>query len=35
LSEHVAIAARQGQLHESLQGAYDDLHLTQQVTHGK
>ena len=30
LSEHVAIAARQGQLHESLQAAYDDLHLTQQ-----
>jgi signal transduction histidine kinase/FixJ family two-component response regulator len=32
LSEHVAIAARQGQLHESLQAAYDDLHLTQQGT---
>jgi DNA-binding response OmpR family regulator/anti-sigma regulatory factor (Ser/Thr protein kinase) len=32
LSEHVAIAARQGQLHESLQAAYDDLHLTQQST---
>lgn len=31
LSEHVAIAARQGQLHESLQAAYDDLHLTQQA----
>jgi len=31
LSEHVAIAARQGQLHESLQAAYDDLHLTQQT----
>jgi DNA-binding response OmpR family regulator len=31
LSEHVAIAARQGQLHESLQAAYDELHLTQQV----
>ena len=29
LSEHVAIAARQGQLHESVQAAYDDLHLTQ------
>jgi nitrate/nitrite-specific signal transduction histidine kinase len=32
LSEHVAIAARQGQLHESLQAAYDELHLTQQVS---
>jgi signal transduction histidine kinase/DNA-binding response OmpR family regulator len=31
LSEHVAIAARQGQLDESLQAAYDDLHLTQQA----
>lgn len=31
LSEHVAIAARQGQLQESLQAAYDDLHLTQQA----
>ena len=31
LSEHVALAARQGQLDESLQAAYDDLHLTQQA----
>jgi signal transduction histidine kinase/DNA-binding response OmpR family regulator len=29
LAQRVAIAIRQGQLHESLQAAYDDLHLTQ------
>ncbi len=31
LSEHVALAASQAQLHASLQRAYDDLHQTQQV----
>jgi signal transduction histidine kinase/DNA-binding response OmpR family regulator len=31
LSEHVALAARQAQLHTSLQGAYDELRLTQQA----
>jgi signal transduction histidine kinase/DNA-binding response OmpR family regulator len=31
LSEHVALAASQAQLHTSLQRAYDDLHQTQQV----
>lgn len=31
LSEHVALAASQAQLHTSLQRAYDDLHRTQQV----
>jgi signal transduction histidine kinase/DNA-binding response OmpR family regulator len=31
LSEHVALAATQAQLHASLQRAYDDLHQTQQV----
>jgi signal transduction histidine kinase/CHASE3 domain sensor protein/ActR/RegA family two-component response regulator len=29
LSEHVALAAHQAQLHDSLQRAYDDLHQTQ------
>jgi hypothetical protein len=29
LAQRLAIAIRQGQLHESLQAAYDDLHLTQ------
>jgi signal transduction histidine kinase len=31
LSEHVALAARQAQLHQSLQAAYDELRLTQQA----
>jgi signal transduction histidine kinase/PAS domain-containing protein/ActR/RegA family two-component response regulator len=31
LSEHVALAAHQAQLHDSLQRAYDDLHQTQQA----
>jgi signal transduction histidine kinase len=31
LSEHVALAARQGELHASLQRAYDDLRLSQQA----
>ncbi|MHB8811900.1 MAG: ATP-binding protein [Steroidobacteraceae bacterium] len=31
LSEHVALAVRQGQLRESLQAAYDDLRRNQQV----
>jgi len=31
LSEHVALAAHQAQLHASLQQAYDDLRLTQQA----
>jgi signal transduction histidine kinase/DNA-binding response OmpR family regulator len=29
VAERLAVAARQGQLHESLQAAYDDVHLTQ------
>jgi len=31
LSEHVALAANQAQLHGALRAAYDDLHRTQQV----
>jgi PAS domain S-box-containing protein len=31
LSEHVALAAHQAQLHSALQRAYDDLHQTQQA----
>jgi DNA-binding response OmpR family regulator/signal transduction histidine kinase len=31
LSEHVALAVRQGQLHEALQAAYDDLRETQRA----
>ena len=31
LSEHVALAARQGELHASLRRAYDDLRLSQQT----
>ena len=31
LSEHVALAARQGELHASLQRAYDELRLSQQA----
>jgi signal transduction histidine kinase/CheY-like chemotaxis protein len=31
LSEHVALASQQSQLHEALQQAYDDLHQTQQA----
>jgi signal transduction histidine kinase/PAS domain-containing protein/ActR/RegA family two-component response regulator len=31
LSEHVALAAHQAQLHEALQGAYEDLRSSQQV----
>ena len=31
LGEHVAVAMRQGQLHESLRAAYDELRLTQQA----
>jgi signal transduction histidine kinase/CheY-like chemotaxis protein len=31
LSEHVALATNQAQLHGALQAAYDDLHRTQQV----
>src|SRR6185295_11905500 len=31
LSEHVALAARQAQLHGALQGAYDELRQTQQA----